>query len=165
MYVSDRQFRGSYKQTEKRCRVHADRNDVAATKSSWTGNTYVVKEPRAAKLYVCKDFHHYVFNPTESKKGLRSVSKLEPIDLPPFSLFIAHFYQHFAGADDFANHNPRYDMYLIPGTIPTLDATCCSYSNSVAILAEVLVAGLEHEKEKKLLKVLWFGFNDVPTAL
>lgn len=66
--------------------------NVASTKSTSLECYFIVKKPENGKLYVCKEYHHYILYPMEDKRQLASVLKLEPVDFSPFSLFIVDGY-------------------------------------------------------------------------
>lgn len=54
-------------------------------------------------------------------------------------------------ADYSSQFKKRYNAYLLPATIPTLDAICDSCSDAFAISAAVIAAGTENKPKEEVV--------------
>lgn len=141
---------GCYLLTGNGCKMQPGHNGVAATEFS-SPCYFIANGPELGKLYMYKDPHYYGFYPMQGKKQLASNLKLEPNDLPSFSVFMGHGYLQHEHADYFGCYSINYHVYLMPETIPTLSAICYSYGKSFAVLTKVVAAVTEYGRYEEIV--------------
>lgn len=103
------------------------------------GYFVIVTGPEQVKLYVCGASHRYVYYSQPKLDSLASALHMDPINIPPNSVFIGHGHLQHAGAEWTGSHSLRYHIYVTPEGQHLPDAILFAYGHSLPIATQVKV--------------------------
>lgn len=124
---------GRYLLTGAGASAQSRKKDFPVRKDSSHGYFFLINGHEESKPHVWKGSHHFLFHPLAIPCEPTVPLTLEPVVLPPLSVFGEHGYLQHVGAEYSGQVNLQFRLYFVPEDLVLSSFTWFAYKKSIKI--------------------------------